>query len=84
MSDPRYADRVVRAPRGSTRTYGAIAKAVRRPGAARAVGQACGANPVPLIVPCHRVVRTGGGLGGFGADLRWKRFLLALEGLTFP
>lgn len=75
---------IKRIPRGSTRTYGAIAKAVRRPGAARAVGQACGANPVPLIVPCHRVVRTGGGLGGFGADLRWKRFLLALEGLTFP
>ena len=75
---------IARIPRGTTRTYGAIAKAVRRPGAARAVGQACGANPVPLIVPCHRVVRTGGGLGGFGADLRWKRFLLGLEGLEFP
>ena len=75
---------IARIPRGSTRTYGGIAKAVRRPGASRAVGQACGANPVPLIVPCHRVVRTGGGLGGFGADLRWKRFLLGLEGLTFP
>lgn len=75
---------IARIPRGSTRTYGAIAKAMRRPGAARAVGQACGANPVPVIVPCHRVVRTGGGLGGFGADLRWKRFLLGIEGLTFP
>lgn len=73
-----------RIPRGSTRSYGAIAKAVRRPGASRAVGQACGANPVPLIVPCHRVVRTGGQIGGFGADLRWKRFLLKLEGIELP
>jgi methylated-DNA-[protein]-cysteine S-methyltransferase len=48
------------------------------------VGQACGANPVPILVPCHRVVRTGGAIGGFGADLRWKRHLLKLEGLDFP
>ena len=70
-----------RIPRGATRTYGAIAKAVRRPGAPRAVGQACGANPVPLIVPCHRVVRTDGSIGGFSGDPRWKRYLLVLEGV---
>jgi len=75
---------IARIPRGSVRSYGAIAKALRRPGAPRAVGQACGANPVPILVPCHRVVRTGGALGGFGADLRWKRHLLKLEGLEFP
>lgn len=67
-------------PHGRTRTYGEIAAAVGRPGAARAVGQALGANPVPLLVPCHRVVAAGGGLGGFTGGLDLKARLLALEG----
>lgn len=67
-------------PYGEVRTYGAIAREIGKPGASRAVGQAIGANPVPLIVPCHRVVAANG-LGGFGGGLDWKRRLLALEGV---
>lgn len=66
-------------PRGQTRTYGQIAAALGQPGAARAVGTACGANPVALLVPCHRALRTGGGLGGFRWGLEKKEMLLALE-----
>jgi len=66
-------------PRGQTRTYGEVAKAIGRPKAVRAVGSACGANPVPLFIPCHRVVAQNG-LGGFGAGLPWKKLLLKLEG----
>ena len=68
-------------PRGEVRSYGRIAKALRKPLAARAVGQACGRNPVPLVVPCHRVVASDGGLGGFTGDLTHKRRLLELEGV---
>jgi len=68
-------------PRGRTRTYAEIAAAVGRPGAARAVGQALGANPVPLLVPCHRVLATGGGLGGFSGGIGLKARLLVLEGV---
>ena len=60
-------------------TYGDIAKAVGDPDAARAVGVACNRNPVPIIVPCHRVVGAGGKLVGFGGGLDRKRFLLQLE-----
>ncbi len=70
-------------PRGQTRTYGEIAKAIGRPNAVRAVGAACGANPVPLFIPCHRVVAQNG-LGGFGAGLPWKKLLLELEGCLRP
>jgi O-6-methylguanine DNA methyltransferase len=66
-------------PAGRTRTYGEVAGLVGRPRAVRAVGQACGANPVPLLVPCHRVVAAGGGLGGFSGGLHWKQDLLARE-----
>ena len=66
-------------PRGETRTYAEVAVAVRRPRAARAVGRACGANPVALLVPCHRVVASGGGLGGYAGGLERKRALLDLE-----
>jgi O-6-methylguanine DNA methyltransferase len=65
---------------GATRSYADIARVVGSPGAARAVGQACGANPIPLLVPCHRVVASGGKLGGFSAGLAWKQKLLAREG----
>jgi methylated-DNA-[protein]-cysteine S-methyltransferase len=66
-------------PYGATRTYGEIARALGRPGAARAVGAANGRNPVPLVIPCHRVVAAGGGLGGYGGGLDLKRRLLSLE-----
>lgn len=66
-------------PYGTTKSYGSIAAEVGRPAAARAVGRAVGANPLPVLIPCHRVLAGGGGLGGFGAGLRWKRFLLSLE-----
>jgi len=68
-------------PAGETRTYGELARAIRRPRAVRAVGRACGANPVPVLVPCHRVLAAGGRLGGFSAGLDWKRRLLAREGV---
>ncbi len=67
-------------PRGRVRTYGEIARRLGMPGAARAVGRAAGANPVPLVVPCHRLVARGGCLGGFSSGLGWKRRLLELEG----
>jgi methylated-DNA-[protein]-cysteine S-methyltransferase len=69
-------------PYGQTRTYGEIAKAVGEAGAAQAVGAACGRNPVPVIVPCHRVVGAGGRLVGFGGGLPRKRHLLTLEART--
>ena len=66
-------------PYGEMATYGEIAAAVGEPDAARAVGVACNHNPVPVIVPCHRVVGAGGKLVGFGGGLDRKRFLLNLE-----
>jgi methylated-DNA-[protein]-cysteine S-methyltransferase len=66
-------------PRGQTRSYRWVAQKIGKPKAARAVGAACGANPVPVIVPCHRVVAGDGSLGGFGGGLPMKRQLLALE-----
>jgi len=66
-------------PRGETRSYGWVAKQVGKPGASRAVGTACGANPVPVVVPCHRVIASDGSIGGFGGGLPMKRRLLALE-----
>jgi AraC family transcriptional regulator, regulatory protein of adaptative response / methylated-DNA-[protein]-cysteine methyltransferase len=66
-------------PRGETRTYREVAEAVGKPLAARAVGNACGSNPVAIVVPCHRVVASDGGLGGFGWGLDRKRLLLDNE-----
>ncbi|HXI85062.1 MAG TPA: methylated-DNA--[protein]-cysteine S-methyltransferase [Verrucomicrobiae bacterium] len=66
-------------PYGETRSYGWIAKQIGKPKASRAVGAACGANPVPVIVPCHRVIAGDGSLGGFGGGLPMKRRLLSLE-----
>ncbi len=71
-----------RIPRGQVRTYGRVARSIRRPAAARAVGQACGRNPLPLVYPCHRVVAADRGLGGFSAGLAKKRKLLELEGVA--
>ena len=67
---------------GETRSYGWVAERAGRPRAARAVGQAMGRNPLAIIVPCHRVVASGGKLGGFGGGLELKRHLLRLEGLA--
>jgi methylated-DNA-[protein]-cysteine S-methyltransferase len=69
-------------PYGETTTYGAIAAALSRPGQARAVGAAVGANPVGIIIPCHRVIGANGSLTGFGGGLDNKAALLAREGVT--
>ncbi len=71
-----------RIPYGQVRTYGWVARAAGRPGAARAAGQAMARNPVPLLIPCHRVVGAGGRLTGFGGGLELKRALLRLEGVS--
>ncbi len=67
-------------PYGKTITYRDLAGRLGRPGASRAVGQANGANPLPIVYPCHRVVAAGGRLGGYAGGLEMKRRLLALEG----
>jgi len=69
-----------RIPLGETRTYGEIAAAIDEPRAARAVGTACGKNPVPLVIPCHRVVPASGGVGNYGLGPERKRKLLESEG----
>jgi O-6-methylguanine DNA methyltransferase len=66
-------------PPGTTRSYSEVAARIGQPAAARAVGRACGANPLPILIPCHRVVASHGALGGFSGGLRWKKKLLALE-----
>lgn len=71
-------------PYGRVRSYGWVARKIGKPRAARAVGAACGANPVPLLVPCHRVVAGDGSLGGFSGGLSNKRRLLKLEGIRVP
>jgi len=66
-------------PYGKTRSYKWIAERIGNPGAVRAVGQALGRNPLPIIYPCHRVINADGGLGGYTGGLRKKRILLKLE-----
>lgn len=73
-----------RIPRGRTRSYGEVAAAVGRPGATRAVGTANGANPIGIVIPCHRVLAAGGALGGFAGGLDAKRWLLRHEGALRP
>ncbi|MFJ7333915.1 methylated-DNA--[protein]-cysteine S-methyltransferase [Streptomyces sp. NPDC101110] len=68
-------------PYGTVVGYGDLAGRVGQPGAAQAVGMAMGSNPLPVVVPCHRVVESDGGIGGFGGGLETKRRLLALEGV---
>lgn len=72
-------DALLEIPYAETRTYRDIARGLGNPGAARAVGSANHKNPIPIVIPCHRVVNTGGGLGGYGGGLELKRRLLALE-----
>ncbi len=64
---------------GTTSSYGAVAEAVHHPRAARAVGTACATNPLPLIIPCHRVIKSDGGAGSYLGGASMKRELLALE-----
>ncbi len=69
--------------RGETVSYGELAALLGKPGAARAVGSACANNPVPLWIPCHRVLAGGGRLGGFSGGLEVKRALLKIEGVSY-
>jgi AraC family transcriptional regulator, regulatory protein of adaptative response / methylated-DNA-[protein]-cysteine methyltransferase len=75
----RVWDQLCRIPRGETRTYGEVAAAVGAPRAMRAVGSACAANPVAIVVPCHRVVPASGGTGNYGCGPERKRELLRRE-----
>ena len=75
----RVLRRTARIPYGSVASYGNVALEIGTPRAARAVGNALGSNPIPVVVPCHRVVRSGGAIGGYGGGLQRKRWLLALE-----
>jgi methylated-DNA-[protein]-cysteine S-methyltransferase len=68
---------------GKTKSYGEIALIIGKPKAVRALGNACGKNPIPVLVPCHRVLAANKKLGGFSGGLDWKRKLLANEGLKF-
>ncbi|MDQ6682564.1 MAG: methylated-DNA--[protein]-cysteine S-methyltransferase [Chloroflexota bacterium] len=68
-------------PFGQVTTYGHLAEAVGSPRAARAAGNALGSNPIPIVVPCHRVLHAGGGLGGYTGGLERKRILLRIEGV---
>jgi methylated-DNA-[protein]-cysteine S-methyltransferase len=80
-----FRQRVLRAinriPYGQTRSYTEMARKAGNERAVRAAGTACGSNPIPLVVPCHRVLRTGGALGGYGGGLPMKQALLELEGV---
>lgn len=67
---------------GRTASYGALAAAIGQPGAMRAVGLANGANPIPVVIPCHRVIAANASLGGFGGGLERKRWLLGHEGVS--
>ncbi len=90
--DRAVLDAVRAIPRGEVRSYGQVARAIGRPGAARAVGGAVGRNPVAVLVPCHRVVAGDGTLGGYGGGwwgdherlLELKAALLEREGITLP
>jgi methylated-DNA-[protein]-cysteine S-methyltransferase len=83
-----FAGEVLRAtariPFGAVSSYGEIATQAGSPRAYRAAGNALGSNPIPIVVPCHRVLHAGGGLGGYTGGLDRKRFLLALEGVLEP
>jgi O-6-methylguanine DNA methyltransferase len=74
---------MLKIPAGQTRSYGEVAAAIGKPKAVRAVGGACGANPIPVLVPCHRILAANKRIGGFSGGLAWKRKLLAGEGVVF-
>jgi methylated-DNA-[protein]-cysteine S-methyltransferase len=68
-----------RIPYGRASTYGEVARDIGAPKASRAVGNALGANPIPIVIPCHRVLRSGGAIGGYGGGVGRKEWLLSLE-----
>ena len=72
-------DALQRIPFGETRSYGELARDIGKPNASRAVGAANGRNPLPIVIPCHRVIGSNGSLTGFGGGLEIKQFLLNLE-----
>ncbi|MEP6662375.1 MAG: methylated-DNA--[protein]-cysteine S-methyltransferase [Verrucomicrobiota bacterium] len=74
---------ILKIPIGQTRTYSQLAQKISNPKARRAVGQGCGANPIPLLIPCHRLVAVHGKIGGFSGGLKWKTLLLRREGVLF-
>jgi methylated-DNA-[protein]-cysteine S-methyltransferase len=76
----RVLEQTARIPYGQVSTYREVAAAAGSPRGARAAGNALGSNPIPIVVPCHRVLHSGGGLGGYGGGLEQKRYLLGLEG----
>jgi methylated-DNA-[protein]-cysteine S-methyltransferase len=76
----RVLDGTAAIPYGSYETYSEVAAGIGSPRAARAVGNAVAANPIPVVIPCHRVLRAGGALGKYGGGVERKRFLLELEG----
>ena len=67
---------------GKTRSYGEVAERIGKPKAVRAVGGACGANPIPVLVPCHRILAANKRLGGFSGGISWKKDLLSREGIV--
>ncbi len=75
----RILDAAARIPYGDVATYGKVAELAGNPGASRAAGNALGANPLPVVIPCHRVVRSGGALGGYTGGVERKQRLLAIE-----
>ena len=75
---------LARVPYGHTETYGALAKKVGRPHAARAIGTVMNRNPIPIVLPCHRIIGANGSLTGYGGGLEAKRLLLELEGALLP
>lgn len=77
-------DQTAAIPYGSYATYGDVAGEIGSPRAARAVGNAVAANPIPLVIPCHRVLRSGGLLGKYGGGVDRKRYLLEMEGALIP
>jgi methylated-DNA-[protein]-cysteine S-methyltransferase len=80
----RVLEECVRIPRGQTVTYAELARRAGRPKAFRAVGHTMATNPIPIVIPCHRVVGSNGSLTGFGGGIDMKRRLLALEGAAMP
>jgi O-6-methylguanine DNA methyltransferase len=73
---------LLKVPSGETVSYGELARRIRMPKAYRAVANAMGSNLIPILIPCHRVIATGGGIGGFGSGLGLKRMLLEAEGVV--
>jgi methylated-DNA-[protein]-cysteine S-methyltransferase len=80
----RVLGRTARIPYGKVSTYAEVAAAAGSPRGSRAAGNALGSNPIPIVVPCHRVLRSGGGLGGYTGGIERKQRLLAIEGVLPP